>query len=59
MAQQSPKPLAARVSGWGATASPDGSRLLMTSAQYAQRRRKRADLIVTAVGIGFGGKEFR
>ena len=44
MARQSPKPLAGRVSGWGATGSPNGSRPLLTSAQYAETRRKRADV---------------
>jgi hypothetical protein len=44
MARQSSKPTTARVSGWGATGSPDGSRPLLTSAQYVEIRRKRADL---------------
>ena len=44
MAKHSLKPPAARVSGWGATGSPNGSRSLLTSAQYAEMRRKRVDL---------------
>ena len=44
MARQPPKPLAARVSGWGATGILNGSRPLLTSAQYAEMRRKRADV---------------
>ena len=42
--KQSLKPPVARVSGWGATGSPDGKRRLLTSAQWAEIRRKRADL---------------
>jgi hypothetical protein len=44
MPRQSLKPPAARVSGWGATGSPDGKRRLLTNAQFAEMRRKRADL---------------
>jgi hypothetical protein len=44
MARQLPKPPAARVFGWGATGSPNGSRPLLTIAQYAEMRRKRVDL---------------
>jgi hypothetical protein len=45
MARQLPKPpAAARISGWGGTGYPNGSRPLLTSAQYAEMRRKRADL---------------
>jgi hypothetical protein len=44
MARQSPKSPTARVSGWGATGHPDGARHILTSAQYAEMRRKRADL---------------
>jgi hypothetical protein len=44
MARQPPKTPAARVFGWGGTGSPNGSRAPLTSAQYAELRRKRADL---------------
>jgi hypothetical protein len=44
MARQPPKPPASRVSGWGGTGYPNGSRPLLTSAQYAEMRRKRADV---------------
>ena len=46
MIGQPPKPPAARVSGWGSTGSPDGKRRLLSRAQYAEIRRKRADLYV-------------
>lgn len=42
--KQSPKPPAARVSGWGATGSPDGKPRRLTKAQLAEISRKRADL---------------
>jgi hypothetical protein len=37
-------PAAPRISGWGATGSPDGRRRSLTSAQWAEIRRKRADM---------------
>jgi len=46
MDRQSRKPPSARVSGWGATGNPDGKRRLLTSAQYAELRRKLADVEV-------------
>jgi hypothetical protein len=44
MAKQSLKPPTARISGWGRTGYPNGSRPLLTRTQYAEMRRKRADL---------------
>ena len=44
MGAQSPKPPSTHISGWGATGSPDGRRRLLTSAQFTEMRRKRADL---------------
>jgi hypothetical protein len=44
MATQPPKPPAARVSSWGATGRLDGKRRFLTKAQFAEMRRKRADL---------------
>jgi hypothetical protein len=44
MARKSIKPSAARLSDWGATGSSIGKRRLLTSAQYAEPRRKLADL---------------
>jgi len=48
MAGRLSKPPAAPImSGWGATGSPDGRRRLLTSAQYAEMRRKRTDMDAT------------
>jgi len=44
MARQSPKPPAARLSDWGATGGSIGKRRLLTSAQFAEMRRKLADV---------------
>jgi hypothetical protein len=44
MAKQSPKPPAARLSDWSATGNSIGKRRLLTSPQYAELRRKLADL---------------
>lgn len=44
MTKQSPKPPIVRASGWGATGSSDGKRRFLTSEQFAEIRRKRADL---------------
>jgi hypothetical protein len=44
MDKQSPKPPAIRLNGWGATGYINGGRRFPTSAQYAEMRRKRADL---------------
>jgi len=44
MAMQPPKPPTVRVSGWGATGSLNANQRLLTSAQRAEVRRKRADL---------------
>jgi len=38
------EPPPARVSSWGATGRSDGRRRFLTSAQFAERRRKLADL---------------
>jgi hypothetical protein len=43
-AVQSPKPPAIRLNGWGATGYINGGRRFLTSAQYAEMRRKRVDL---------------
>jgi hypothetical protein len=42
--KQPPKPPAARLSDWGATGSSIGKRRLLTSAQFAEMRRKLADV---------------
>jgi len=44
MARQPPKPPTPRLSVWGATSDPNSARRFLTSAQYAEMRRKRADL---------------
>jgi hypothetical protein len=44
MARQSPKPPVARLSDWGATGSSIGKRRLLTSTQFAEMRRKLADV---------------
>jgi hypothetical protein len=44
MAKQSPKQPAARLSDWGATGGSIGKRRLLTRAQYAELRRKLADV---------------
>jgi hypothetical protein len=44
MARQLPKPPAARLSNWGATGSSIGNRRLLTNAQFAEMRRKLADV---------------
>jgi hypothetical protein len=44
MAKQSPKPPAIRLSVWGATGDLHSPRRFLTDAQYAEIRRKRADL---------------
>ena len=44
MAKQPPKPPSARPNDWGATGHLNGGRRFLTSAQYAEIRRKRADL---------------
>jgi len=46
MARQLPKPPTPRLSVWGATGDPNSARRFLTSAQYAEMRRKRADLDV-------------
>ena len=43
MAKQPPKP-SARISGWGGTGYPNGSRPLLTSAQLRGMRRQLTDL---------------
>jgi hypothetical protein len=44
MATQSTKPPTARSNDWGATGSSIGKRRLLTSAQFAEMRRKLADV---------------
>jgi hypothetical protein len=44
MAKQSPKPPAARLSDWGATGNSIGKRRLLTRSQFADMRRKLADV---------------
>ena len=44
MARQPPKPPTPRLSVWGATGDPNSARRFLTDAQYAEIRRKRADL---------------
>jgi hypothetical protein len=44
MAKQRPKPPAARLNGWGGTGQSLGGRRLLTSTQYAEIRRKLADV---------------
>jgi hypothetical protein len=44
MPTQLPKPPIVRVSEWGATGYHGASRRLLTSAQQAEMRRKRADV---------------
>ena len=44
MAKQPPKPPTSRLSVWSATGGPNGAPRFLTSAQYAEIRRKRADL---------------
>ena len=44
MAKQPPKPPAARLNGWGGTGQTLGGRRLLTSTQYAEIRRKLADV---------------
>jgi hypothetical protein len=44
VAKQSPKSPIAPVSEWGATGSSIGKRRLLTSAQFAEMRRKLADV---------------
>jgi hypothetical protein len=44
MDRQSPKPSAIRLTPWGATGYINGQRRFLTSAQFAEIRRKRADL---------------
>ena len=44
MAKQSPKPPVARLSDSGATGGSIGKRRLLTRAQYAELRRKLADV---------------
>jgi hypothetical protein len=44
MAKQPPKPPTSRLSVWGATGDPNSARRFVTSAQYAEIRRKRADV---------------
>jgi hypothetical protein len=44
MVRQPPKPLTAHASDWGATGSHDTRPRILTGAQYAEKRRKRADL---------------
>jgi hypothetical protein len=44
MAKQSPKPPKADLPSWGATGQVIGKRRLLTSAQYAEIRRKLAEL---------------
>ena len=42
--KQPPKPPAAQVSDWGATGNPIGKRRLLTRSQFAELRRKLADV---------------
>ena len=44
MARQTSKPPTARVSSWSAMGSPEGQRRFLTKAQFAELRRKRADV---------------
>jgi hypothetical protein len=44
MARQSPKPPTARPNGWGVTGHINGGRRFLTSAQFAEVRRKLADV---------------
>jgi hypothetical protein len=44
MHKRSRQPLTPRLSVWGATGDPYGGRRFLTSAQFAEMRRKRADL---------------
>jgi hypothetical protein len=44
MARQTSKPPTARVSGWGVTGSPEGKGRFLSKAQFAELRRKRADV---------------
>jgi hypothetical protein len=44
MVTQPSKPPTVRGSGWGATGIHDSSQRLLTSVQYADKRRKRAEL---------------
>jgi len=44
MARKSTKPPAARVSDWGATGNSIGTRRLLTRSQFAEMRRKLADV---------------
>jgi hypothetical protein len=44
MDRQSPKPPAIRLNGWGATGYINGGRRFLTSTQYAEMRRKLADV---------------
>ena len=44
MARQPPKPPTPRLSVWGAMGDLNSARRFLTSAQYAEMRRKRADL---------------
>jgi hypothetical protein len=44
MAKQPPKPPAARLNGWGGTGQSLGGRRLLTSTQYAEIRRKLAEV---------------
>jgi hypothetical protein len=41
---ESPTPPAPRLRVWGATGDPNGRRRTLTSAQFSEIRRKRADL---------------
>jgi hypothetical protein len=44
MARKSTKPPAARVSDWNATGNSTGKRRLLTRSQFAEMRRKLADV---------------
>jgi hypothetical protein len=44
MGRQPPKPPTARISGWGGTGYPNGSRPLLTGAQLRGMRRQLTDL---------------
>jgi hypothetical protein len=44
MVRQTPKPPTARISGWGGTGYPNGSRPFLSSAQLRGMRRQLTDL---------------
>jgi hypothetical protein len=59
MARQTSKPPTARVSGWGVTGSPEGKGRFLSKTQFAELRRKRADVHAKLRQMVYAERELR